>query len=47
MSGKNNVNPDHYKTAGRDRQGADIQPEIEKRKYSVTRRTARKRRARR
>jgi hypothetical protein len=24
MSGKNNVNPDHYKVAGRDRQGEDI-----------------------
>jgi hypothetical protein len=24
VSGKNNVNPDHYKTAGRDRQGEDL-----------------------
>lgn len=31
MSGKNNVNPDHYKTAGRDRQGEDILHEDEKR----------------
>ncbi|HEV8615450.1 MAG TPA: hypothetical protein VGU22_08130 [Methylomirabilota bacterium] len=26
MSSKNNVNPDHYKTAGRDRQGEDLAP---------------------
>jgi len=45
MSSKNNVNPDHYKTAGRDRQGEEIQPEIEKRKYAGTRRATRKRRA--
>jgi hypothetical protein len=34
MSGKNNVNPDHYKIAGRDRQGEDIVPEVEKKKYA-------------
>jgi hypothetical protein len=27
MSSKNNVNPDHYKTAGRDRPGDDLPPE--------------------
>ena len=34
MSKNINVNPDHYKTAGRGRQGEDIQPEIEKKKYA-------------
>lgn len=47
MSGKNNVNPDHYKIAGRDRQGEDIQPELEKQKYTGTRKRSRKRRAQR
>jgi hypothetical protein len=46
MSGKNNVNPDHYKIAGRDRQGEDIQPELEKQKYAGARRRTRKRRPR-
>lgn len=32
--GKNNVNPDHYKTAGRERQGEDIVQEIHKQKYT-------------
>ena len=27
MSSKNNVNPDHYKTAGRDRPNENIEPE--------------------
>ena len=27
MSRKNNVNPDHYKTAGRDRPNEDLKPE--------------------
>ena len=27
MSSKNNVNPDHYKTAGRDRPNESIEPE--------------------
>ena len=27
MSRKNNVNPDHYKVAGRDRPNEDIKPE--------------------
>lgn len=30
MSGKNNVNPNHYKTGGRDRQGDNILHEQEK-----------------
>lgn len=30
MSQKNNVNPDHYKVAGRDRQGEDVVHEREK-----------------
>ena len=29
---KSNVNPDHYKTAGRERQGEDVVPELEKKK---------------
>ncbi len=31
---KSNVNPDHYKTAGRERQGEDILQEIHKQKYT-------------
>ncbi|HKQ75924.1 MAG TPA: hypothetical protein VJ810_19675 [Blastocatellia bacterium] len=34
MSNKNNINPDHYKTAGRERQGEDIIHEVYKRRYS-------------
>lgn len=34
MSSKNNVNPDHYKTAGRQRQGENIIREIYKRRYA-------------
>jgi hypothetical protein len=34
MSKKNNVNPDHYKTAGRERQGEDIIHDVYKRRYS-------------
>jgi hypothetical protein len=30
MSGKNNVNPDHYKVAGRDRPGEDVVHERQK-----------------
>jgi len=45
MSRKNNVNPDHYKVAGRDRQGEDVQPELEKQKYADTRRRTKKKRA--
>ena len=31
---KSNVNPDHYKTAGRERQGEDIVQEIHKQKFA-------------
>lgn len=31
---KNNVNPDHYKTAGRERPGQDINQEINKQKFA-------------
>jgi hypothetical protein len=34
MSKKNNVNPDHYKVAGRDRQGEDILQEVHKQEYA-------------
>ncbi|MGE0127394.1 MAG: hypothetical protein AB7U82_04730 [Blastocatellales bacterium] len=34
MSSKNNVNPDHYKTAGRERQGEDIVHDVYKRRYA-------------
>ncbi len=34
MSSKNNVNPDHYKIAGRQRQGENIIREIYKRRYA-------------
>ena len=34
MSKKNNVNPDHYKTAGRERQGEDIIHDVYKRRYT-------------
>ena len=34
MSKKNNVNPDHYKTAGRERQGEDIVHDVYKRKFT-------------
>ncbi len=34
MSNKNNVNPDHYKTAGRERPGQDIVQGIQKQKYT-------------
>ena len=34
MSEKNNVNPDHYKVAGRDRQGEDILQEVHKQQYA-------------
>jgi hypothetical protein len=37
MSKKNNVNPDHYKTAGRERQGEDIVHDIYKRRYTQSR----------
>jgi hypothetical protein len=34
MSKKNNVNPDHYKTAGRERQGEDIVHGLYKRQFT-------------
>ncbi len=34
MSNKINVNPDHYKTAGRERPGQDVVQEIQKQKYT-------------
>lgn len=34
MSNKNNINPDHYKTAGRERQGEDIIHDVYKRRYT-------------
>jgi hypothetical protein len=45
MSKSNNVNPDHYKVAGRDRQGENIDPEIEKQKYGTRRAPRRRRRS--
>jgi hypothetical protein len=43
MSKKNNVNPDHYKTAGRERQGEDIVHDVYKRWYRQSRSAARAR----
>ena len=40
MSKKNNVNPDHYKTAGRERQGEHIVHYAYKRWYAQSRSTA-------
>jgi hypothetical protein len=40
MSKRINVNPDHYKTAGRERPGDAVTQEIEKKEFSK-RRTAR------
>ena len=34
MSSKNNVNPDHYKLAGRDRQGEDIVQSVQKQQFA-------------
>lgn len=34
MSSKNNVNPDHYKVAGRDRQGEDIVQSVQKQQFA-------------
>jgi hypothetical protein len=38
MGKKNNVNPDHYKEAGRERPGQDIVQEIHKQKFAQTER---------
>jgi hypothetical protein len=40
MSKKNNVNPDHYKTAGRERPGEDIVHDAYKRWYTQSRTAA-------
>ena len=40
MSSKNNVNPDHYKTAGRERPGEDIVHDVYKRRYTQSRANA-------
>lgn len=40
MSKKSNVNPDHYKTAGRTRQGENIVQEIQTQKYMQSRQDA-------
>jgi hypothetical protein len=40
MSKKNNVNPDHYKTAGRERQGEDVVHDVYKRWYTQSRSVA-------
>jgi hypothetical protein len=34
MSKKNNVNPNHYKVRGRDRQGEDILQEVHQQEYA-------------
>ena len=39
-----NVYPDHFKLAGRNRQGENIAPDVEKQKYATFRRKARRRR---
>jgi hypothetical protein len=40
MSKKNNVNPDHYKTAGRERHGEDIVHDVYKRRYTQSKSVA-------
>jgi hypothetical protein len=42
MSSKNNVNPDHYKTGGRLRQGEAIVHEEEKKEFTQSRADAKK-----
>lgn len=44
MSSKNNVNPDHYKLAGRDRQGEDIVQSVQKQQFAES--EARRKRSR-
>jgi hypothetical protein len=39
MSKNNNVNPGQYKVAGRERQGEDVVPQIEKAKLTKARAT--------
>ncbi len=40
MGTKNNVNPNHYKTAGRERQGDDIVQEIHKQEFAQSKASA-------
>jgi hypothetical protein len=40
MSKNNNVNPGQYKVAGRERQGEDVDPQLEKAKLTKSRDTA-------
>lgn len=42
MGKKSNVNPDHYKTAGRERQGEDIAQDQQKQKYAQAKAAQRK-----
>jgi hypothetical protein len=44
MSKRINVNPDHYKTAGRERQGEDVVTDLEKQKLTRSKPPRRKRR---
>lgn len=44
---KSNVNPDHYKTAGRERQGENLVPEIDRKALSEARARYERQRARR
>lgn len=44
MSKNNNVNPGQYKVAGRERQGEDVVPELEKAKLANSRKAVRPRR---
>ena len=47
MSAKNNVNPDHYKLAGRDRPNEHLVPEEEKQQMALETEQAKARRDRR
>lgn len=42
MGKKSNVNPDHYKTAGRERQGEDIAQEQHRQEYAQAKAAQRK-----
>jgi hypothetical protein len=42
VSSKINVNPDHYKTRGRERQGEDIVQEVHRQNFAEQRREARR-----
>ena len=45
MAKKSNVNPDHYKTAGREPQGQDAVHEVQKREFTQAKTRQRKRAA--